>query len=470
MKPSLPEQLLLQLSEWTAAGTALHFPVDRWNDLERRTGSAAGEFGFTDKEEFIQWLVSSPLTREQLEILASHLTIAETYFWREPQIFEALREHILPELIHSRGRRERRLRIWSAGCASGEEPYSLAIALDRVIPAGKNWQVSILATDINPRILRKATAGVYGEWSFRSAPAWLKKEYFLHREDGRFEILPEIRQMVTFTYLNLAEDVYPSPLNNTHAMDIIFCRNVLMYFKPERAGQVGQGLHHALVDGGWLVVGASELSHEIFSQFAPVYFPGAIVYQKARQKSRPLPDFRMEGLQGQEPLPVSTRIEQPPDFVKPSLREEVHEKAVKARAPEENKDASSSYAHLVRALANQGKLAEALAVCEKGLAADKLDHELHYLRAIILQEQNRDTEASASLKSALYLEPNFSPAHFVLGNLLLRHGDRRAAKRCFENVLALLSARRQEEILTESEGLTAGRFREIVQATLQVWE
>jgi len=124
----------------------------------------------------------------------------------------------------------------------------------------------------------------------------------------------------------------------------------------------------------------------------------------------------------------------------------------------------------VRTLANQGKLEDALAECEEGIAADKLNPELHYLRAIILQEQNKEAEATTSLKAALYLDPKFVPAHFALGNLLLRRGNRRGATRCFDSVLALLSACRREEILPESEGLTAGRFREIVQATMQVWE
>jgi chemotaxis protein methyltransferase CheR len=487
MKNRLPDSLLSQLSEFVAARTALHFPRNRWSDLEQRTSSAAEEFGFIDEEAFIQWLVSSPLTREQTELLASHLTNSETYFWREPQVFGALQGHILPELIRSRERGEKRLRIWSAGCATGEEPYSIAIALRTAIPTPGDWYVTILATDINPRILRRAKAGVYGEWSFRNVPAWLRKDNFCRKKDGRLEILPEIRKMVTFSYLNLAEDIYPSPLNNTNAMDLIFCRNVLMYFAPERATQVVHRLYRSLVDGGWLMVSASELSQQIFSHFIPVHFPGAIVYRRVRQESRPPVVFRLEEMSGQEaslqpPLPAFAGVEQAPlpspfrngektpEIVKPSLREKACAETFECSAPEDDRKAPPAIAFSVRALADQGKLAEALAACEEGIAADKLDPELHYLRAIIFQEQDRETEATASFKAALYLEPNFVPAHFALGNLLLRRGKRRAAKKCFDNVLALLSACGREEILPESEGLTAARFREIVHATMQVWE
>lgn len=485
MNHNLPDRLLSKLSEFVAAETALHFPRDRWSDLEQRVVSAAGEFGFTDKEAFIEWLASSPLTREQIEILASHLTIAETYFWREPQLFKALLEHILPELIHSREKGERRLRIWSAGCASGEEPYSIAIALRRVIPAGENWHITILATDINPRILRKAKAGVYTGWSFRNEPPWLKKEYFRRKEDGRFEIHPEIRKMVTFAYLNLAKDIYPAPLNNTNAMDLIFCRNVLMYFIPERAGMIAQNLYCSLVDGGWLIVGASELSHQTFSQYTSVHFSEAISYRKGFQESPLPPALHLESLPHQEdllqlpssafakveeePLPSPfCKGENAPSIIKPPLTEKAYAEALKPSLLEDDEGSPSDLALSVRTLANQGKLAEALEACDAAIAANKLDTELHYLRAIILQEQNREVEATASFKAALYLEPNFVPAHFALGNLLLYRGNRRAAKKCFNNVLALVSACRREEILPGSEGLTAGRFREIINATMQV--
>jgi len=137
---------------------------------------------------------------------------------------------------------------------------------------------------------------------------------------------------------------------------------------------------------------------------------------------------------------------------------------VKQQGEEATRDTTIS----IRALADQGKLVEALSACDKAIAADKLDPEIRYLRAIILQEQNREGEAIASLKRALYLDPKFVPAHFAIGNLMLRRGNARVAKKSFENVLALLSACRAEDILPEFEGLTAGRCREIIHATIQI--
>jgi len=492
MKRTMPDATMSRLSEMIAAKTALHFPEERWGDLEQKVGSSAKEFGFNGKEEFIQWLLSSPLTTSQIDILASHLTIHETYFWREPKVFEALITQVLPALVRLRENNNKCIRIWSAGCATGEEPYSLAIALHRAIPAVKEWNITILATDINPLILRKAMAGVYGKWSFRNAPQWLMDGYFHCPKDEVFEIRPEIRKMVAFSYLNLAQDNYPSPLNNTGAMDIIFCRNVLMYFSQERAKQVGEGLFRSLVNGGWLMVGASELSQNLFPQFAPVKFPGAIAYRKETPGSPLQNGFPYEPStfqKAEDPRPAKSTawdiqpatavqlytVEKPLAAVNelpapnecaavaeqsaPSINHEAIEETAKEPLP--------SKVLSIRALADRGELPEAFALCEEALVFDKLNPGLHFLRAIILQELNRTEEAGVSLQRTLYLDRNFVLAHFALGNIALRQGKALTAKKHFENVMSLLKENRPEDILPESDGLTAGRFREIIRATME---
>src|SRR5690606_353563 len=126
----------------------------------------------------------------RIEILARHLTIGETYFFRDQRHLEVLEEYVFPKLLRSCLADQRPLRIWSAGCCTGEEPYSIAMLLDRIIPQGGQWNATILASDINRSFLQKAAEGVYGEWSFRDTPAWARKQYFKRRKDGRFELLP----------------------------------------------------------------------------------------------------------------------------------------------------------------------------------------------------------------------------------------------------------------------------------------
>ena len=173
MSAAFPADLLASFGEFIAERMALHFPPSRSGDLETMALSASKEMGYADPEAFMAGLLSSPLSIERMEILACHLTVGESYFWREPQAFEALEGRILPSLIRSREGGERRLRIWCAGCSTGEEAYSIAIALRRAIPAIGDWKVRIIATDINSRALKKARAGIYGEWSFRNAPPWV---------------------------------------------------------------------------------------------------------------------------------------------------------------------------------------------------------------------------------------------------------------------------------------------------------
>src|SRR5882672_2540005 len=275
-----------RLSEFIAQNMGLHFPPERHSDLQRGITAAAAEFGFADSARCADWLLSARLTRPQLHTLASHLTVGETYFFRERKTFDALAQRILPELIRLRRGREPRLRLWSAACSTGEEPYSLAILVRQLLPDWRDWHVTILATDINERFLRKAVAGVYGEWSFRESPPGFKERYFAPTSDGRFAIAPEIRNCVSFAHMNLAQDCFPSLTIDTDSMDVIFCRNVLIYFTASHARKLAKNLRHALVDEGWLAVSPSECSQALFSRFVAVNFPGSILYRKGNVEER----------------------------------------------------------------------------------------------------------------------------------------------------------------------------------------
>lgn len=459
VRSALSASLLAGVSEFVALRIGLHFPPERWRDVERGITAAASELGFPDVESCARALLSAPLTQAQLEVLASHLTVGETYFFREKKSFEALEEHILPELLRARRGAERRLRIWSAGCCTGEEPYSVAMLLDRLIPDAEAWNVTILATDINPRFLRKAAEGVYGEWSFRDAPGWIRKRYFKARRDRRFELDPRIRKRVTFSHLNLAEDVYPSLPSNTNAMDVILCRNVLMYFTAERARQVAANFHRSLVDGGWLIVSPTETSNTLFSPFSAVQFPGAVLYRRAGGAAP-----RLAAIEYQPPAP---QILFAPEPVAPQA--ELPEEAVaveSAAAPPRTPDAAGELARNARVCANEGRLGEASEWCEKAIAADKMNPAHYYLLATVRQEQGQLDAATQSLTRALYLDADFALAHFALGNLRLAQGRRPEAERHFTNALAVLRARAQEEVLPESDGLTAGRLAEIIASVL----
>jgi chemotaxis protein methyltransferase CheR len=493
MKLTLQENTLLQMSEFVAEHLALSFPKERWSDLERTITAAATEFGYADVENFIQRILFSPMTREHADILAAHLTTNETYFWREPETFKALEQSILPELIRMQ-REEKRIRIWSVGCSTGEEPYSIAIALHRAIPQIKNWNITILATDFNSRILNRATAGEYSRRSFRNSPDWFKETYFLCNKENTFEIVPEIKRMVKFAYLNLADDVFPSPLNDTNAMNIIFCRNVLMYLTEKRCGQILRGLFNSLIHNGHLVVSASELSLQSLSEFTAMNFPGMIIFQKTSKDLKVQQQLPAEALihtpmgpTGQL-SPINTVGERGPQLreiengilSEATIHLQIHSMVDKALALyahgkyaevtemlQQHNQTSEELILFIRAFANQGKIDLAIQLCETAIAADKLNPGLHYLYATILQEHNQLDEAITSLKRAIYLDPNFVLSYFSLGKIYQRLGNVKSAIKCTENVLAILDTCSPDEILLESEGLTAGRFKEIIIATDQ---
>ena len=490
----IPNTLLPRLSEYLTAKIGLHFSNRNRNELHQKMAAAMKDFDFEDVGEFIEWLFSSLPTQKQIEILASHLTVGETYFFREKNVFEILEQRIIPELINTRRGNERRLRFWSAGCCTGEEPYSIAILLHKMLHDLKAWNVSILATDINPRFLRKASEWIYGKWSFRDCPQWVQEGYFQRLKKDQFELLPEIKNMVTFAYLNLVEDSYPALSNQTNAMDVIFCRNVLMYFAEEPAKKVVHNLSRSLVDKGWLVISPTESVYIPSPPFAAVRFPDAVLYKKDSKPGRTeeIPHVFTPLLYKEAAAPARPRVDTAPKrdtapvhetkTVKRSEAEEV-EKApppyVKAQALYEqgrygeaarellelvshNQDMVKVMSLLARAYANQGELIEALRLCERAIESYKLSPGLYYLQSTILQEQGATEEAVMSLKRALYLDPNFVLAHFAMGVLNSRRGKLKETEKHFRNVLILLKDCRQEDLLPESEGITAGRLGDIV--------
>ena len=338
MSGKISKELLGLISDYIAQRTGLHFPEERMSDLERGLGYAARDFGFEDAEACSRWLLLSPLTKMQIEALARRLTVGETYFFRDRTSFDLLEGKILPELIQKRRGAGKYLRIWSAGCASGEEPYSIAILLRRLIPDTGDWNITVLASDINTAFLEKAAQGIYGGWSFRDVPSWVKQGFFRKTGKGRFELLPEVRKAVTFFYHNLAEDAYPSLANNTNAMDIILCRNVLMYFSDENQRGVVRKFHRCLVNGGWLMIGPAEMSATQSSSFSQTQFSGSALYRKdtalcgiqADEKKTNVSQWTMDagvhrpGGQTEPSLPAHLNgdLSAPPIVVPPAPKEE----------------------------------------------------------------------------------------------------------------------------------------------------
>jgi chemotaxis protein methyltransferase CheR len=486
---TIDDQLLSQFSEFVTARFGLHFPRKRWSDLARKAGAAAAQFGYEDPATCVRWLLSAQLTREQVDTLAGCLTVGETYFFRERKSFDLLESRILPELISARRGKEQRLRIWSAGCSTGEEPYSIAILLRRMIADLPAWNITILATDLNPAALLKAGTGEYGDWSFRGIPGWVKEQYFTRNGDGRYQVAEAVRRMVTFRQLNLAEDPYPSLTNNTNAMDIIFCRNVLMYFEAEHMARAVEQFHHCLVPGGWLIVSPCEASSTLFRNFETVGYHDVVMYRKGGHE-KPAPFFPPFPAADVPAVPLLSPVVAPvavppPQYIPPPSVPEAVPKGAEPPAPPYDEalalyrkggyadaaaklsgvDGAREFGLLARIYANQGEFARALEWADKAIALNKLDPELRYLQAVIFQEQGEVEAAVATLKKTLYLDPRFVLAHFALATLSLQRGREKDAARHLENAAALVGEYGDDDLLPGSEGLSARRLGEIIAAS-----
>ncbi len=232
-------------------------------------------------EAYYQLLKSNGQESEkEWQELDLQLTTVETYFFRDRGQFTLLRENILPELIEQR-QQQRSLRIWSAGCSTGEEPYSLAILIKELVPNYQNWNIFILGTDLNMEVLEKAQRGIYNPWSFRMVDNNLKKNYFLPYKN-ELKIDETIRKMVTFHHGNLVHDFYPSSLHHIHSMDLIVCRNVFIYFDNLSIATVLKKFYHTLNPGGYLLTGHTELHGQDLGQLKSIIFPESVIYQRSK--------------------------------------------------------------------------------------------------------------------------------------------------------------------------------------------
>lgn len=481
MTEKTDRNLLSRVSKHLSEHIGLYYPEKRLNELGEKLSQAMYDFGYERLDDFINWLVSSPLSKSHIEILASHLTVNETYFFREKGTFDVLEQSILPGLIKAGNDNGKRLRVWSAGCSTGEEPYSIAMLLDKMIPGIEQWNISILATDIDPGALQQARQGVYSTWSFRDTPQWANERYFKRLKGGSFSISPDIRNLVTFDYHNLLEE--NPDHSRANGFDIIFCRNVLMYFAPETVGSVARRMHKALRDGGFLIVGVVEASNLFSTEFKLIRVNDVSIYKK---EDAPAPitnntsakNTLPGGMHLSKPAgDISVRRKAPRSkTIKKMDKKTQYEKAMALYEQGLYRKAESILYEsaflesgdpepvilLIRVLANQGKLDDACVWCQRAIKMDKLKPLNHYLLATILQEKGKVDEAIIALNKAIYLDPDLVLAHFALGNLAKQKGRHGQAKRHFGNAADILSHRRPDEMISGSDGMTAGTLSEMI--------
>ncbi len=449
----------------------------------RKTIAKACEHFSCSPSDYLKMLSECATDSPLFERLVIGVTIGETYFFRDKNQMCLLQEQLLPDLIKKkREQNNLNLRIWSAGCATGEEIFTMAMMLSELLPDLASWTVRLLGTDINTHSLQKAVRGRYKEWSMRSINAHYKKRYFTKIND-EYHILPQLKELVTFFYLNLNDDNFPSIANGTNAQDLILCRNVLIYFDNQRINTLMKKLSMSLVEDGFLLLGASD----------PVVIQETSLHSHARQSllfSRsPSAEKVIEAQASGTKIETISHLVVPMPFKKAPHKTPIPVRTKKLPVDEINIQqllAEAKWKEIVdlpnlkpnesafllnakaTALANLGQLKQALSFCEKSLAVEGVNKNTHFLYAMVLLELNQIEAASTALRKTLFLDHTFVLAHFQLGLLFLRTKHFDAGVKCLKNALSLAKTQKPQEEVNGVADLRYGRLVEILEHEIEL--
>ncbi|NCC24564.1 MAG: protein-glutamate O-methyltransferase CheR [Deltaproteobacteria bacterium] len=269
----------VQLRDFIYEQSGIYIADNRRYLLENRLGNRLRHLNLKSFSEYFYYLRYDPARKQELNRLFEVITTNETSFFRNPPQLKVFEKTILPiHLDRLRASGKRQLRIWSAGCSTGEEPYTISILLHEVLGAELPlWDIKITANDLSEGVLASARRGLYMEYTLRTTPKEIVAKYFDDEGSGKYRIRPEIKKLVTFGQINLNDRFQLKRVEPSH---IVFCRNVIIYFDESMKKRVIGAFYDNLLPGGHLFIGHSESLHNISRAFKPIHHPGTIVYLK----------------------------------------------------------------------------------------------------------------------------------------------------------------------------------------------
>jgi chemotaxis protein methyltransferase CheR len=430
-------------------------------------------------EQYLQMLEEAQESTPLLDDLMTKITVGETYFFRDNNQVKLLEEMILPAIVaKKRMINDLNMRIWSAGCASGEEIYTIVMMLTELLPDIDKWQLQLLGTDINTMALRKALKGRYYEWSMRSINDYYKNKFFI-KEKNEYILMEGIRDKVDFSYLNLNDDTYPSIFNGTNAQDLILCRNVLIYFDEDNIKHIMKRMCASLIEDGYLLLGASDpmivknLDFTFIknSLYMHKKFNQPIIQQEKKRESKPL-------LAKSSPVKYKTtrtlnrshhsNVNTTSDEVTQTMVMSFihHGKWHDALRAIDNYKKQKTDTFILNAkatiLANLGNLEDAIKLCEESIKMDPINIQTHFILAMSLVELNEMKSAEDELRKVIFLDKNYVQAHFQLGLLLLRIKKHDMGIKCLQNALMIAKSSNQTEPVSGFDELTYGKLSEIL--------
>ena len=421
---NFPEDLRNQIKTHIAERCGLYFRDHDLKNLEAGVSQRMKTCGFDSVHSYYLYLTTSEEKETEFRELLNLLTINHTYFFRNEPQFLAFKEKVLPELIErkmqqlfeSKSSKKPALRIWSAGCSTGEEPYTIAMILREAIPHLEDWNLEILATDASSEAMEKAKRGVYSENSMRLVEEPYRSKYFtqtvLPKRSREWRISEEIKRMVRFGFLNLVGDPYPPE------WDVIFCRNVTIYFETKTTIKIMEDFAANMTDPGYLFLGYSESLQFLTDKFRMAHWQDGIYYRKATGKHEAVKPV----------LPWQPGEQEVEEYVEamplPELAAIIENKQPVALLPEEF-DAVRQ--QIIRFIYLK-EYSNAMALIEKVSVEGEKMADIHYLAADIYANRNRYEDARARLRKALAIDSLFAPAYYLLGCIYLEEGQSDKAK------------------------------------------
>lgn len=471
--------------------SGLYFDKDRSDSLCLAICQRLQKRRYDSCREYYNLLKFRPEGRLEIRELLDLITIGETYFFRNEPQFDALMKFVLPEIIRKKMRSpDKSIRVWSAGCSKGDEAYSIAIAIMEVLPSYESWDISILGTDVNRNALACAREAIYNKKDIDHLPGEYLDRYF-EKRGANYVLSDNVRKLAGFEYHNLAKD--PFTLEGARNLDVLFCRNVTIYFDFQTTRRVIDNFYDCLKRDGWLFLGHAETLWQITNKFKSVEFPQTFVYKKAlydveEEAMKPfmgVPEIELENLAPikeaileEEASPEQT-VPGPEEVLEPS-GEAGSPSGVKADIESLYKEGSELFSgkkyeealsvfdkilardkNYIRAyfgkatiLANQARYKDAVSALVKIIEADNLYIEAYYLLGILSYKTGDFNEAEAQFRKVIYLDPEIVLAYFNLGNIYLYQRRINKAGREFNNALKLLEKRAKDEQIRFCEDFT----------------
>lgn len=479
-----------QVLQWAQEYLGFSWDDAAYGEVRRKLSLEAKDRGLGDAQDFARYLIQEVSFEERSRLLASILTIGETYFFRELEALQTFVDRALPEILRCESTRPgKTIRLWSAGCSTGEEAYTVAMILTEALKGHRPWTFTVLATDINVKALERARLGLYHPYSFRRSVPEFYSPYFSRDEGEVIKVREGVKERVRFEVLNLAGTAYPSPANGTWNLDAVLCRNVLMYLHADGRREVLRRFHRSLREGGWLILSASELHLADSTLWEPVRTDRATLFRK---KSEAVPEQEKPvGLAASlRPVKASLPTAGLKACNKPSSRHGVApqdfeaelERLVRCRFLDEAvvmaekglrtattagsveaSRVSKALVSLIRALADGTEGEKALRLLDRALAVHKWDPALYHLKGALHADRGEWQEAVAAYRQMLYVAPQSASALFSLAMLSLREGQRDAVRRYLDGSRKALEGQDDREEVPFSDGMSVGHLRHLIE-------